>query len=147
MRKLLKSFKTEINPTEEQKVKIRKTIGTCRFIYNFYLAHNKELYDKGEKFMSSNKFRIWLNNEYLPNHPEYSWIKEAYSKAVTQAVNNEELSPQEELMQDIVSILHEFSGRLYGLRKYKKQIEKDEEIAKELQNGNKSDRRTESQNS
>ena len=88
MRKLLKSFKTEINPTEEQKVKIRKTIGTCRFIYNLYLAHNKELYDKGEKFMSSNKFRIWLNNEYLPNHPEYSWIKEAYSKAVTQAVNN-----------------------------------------------------------
>ena len=88
MRKLLKSFKTEINPTEEQKVKIRKTIGTCRFIYNFYLAHNKELYDKGEKFMSSNKFRVWLNNEYLLNHPEYSWIKEAYSKAVTQAVNN-----------------------------------------------------------
>ena len=88
MRKLLKSFKTEINPTEEQKVKIRKTTGTCRFIYNFYLAHNKELYDKGEKFMSSNKFRVWLNNEYLPNHPEYSWIKEAYSKAVTQAVNN-----------------------------------------------------------
>lgn len=38
--------------------------------------------------MSSNKFRVWLNNEYLPQHPEYSWIKEAYSKAVTQAVNN-----------------------------------------------------------
>ena len=90
MRKLLKSFKTEINPTEEQKVKIRKTTGTCRFIYNLYLAHNKELYDKGEKFMSSNKFRVWLNNEYLPNHPEYFWIKEAYSKAVTQAVNNEQ---------------------------------------------------------
>ena len=38
-----------------------------------------------------------------------------------------------------------FSCRLYGLRKYKKQIERDEEIAKELQNGNQSDRRTESQ--
>ena len=85
---MLKSFKTEINPTEEQKTKIRKTIGTCRYIYNFYLAHNKELYNNGEKFMSSNKFRVWLNNEYLPQHPEYSWIKEAYSKAVTQAVNN-----------------------------------------------------------
>ena len=57
-------------------------------------------------------------------------------------VNNEELSPQEELVQDIVSILHVFSCRLYGLRKYKKQIERDEEIAKELQDGNKSDRRT-----
>ena len=88
MRELLKSFKTEINPSEEQKVKIRKTIGTCRFVYNFYLAHNKELHEKGEKFMSSNQFRVWLNNEYLPKHPEYSWIKEAYSKAVTQAVNN-----------------------------------------------------------
>ena len=88
MRKLLKSFKTEINPTEEQKVKIRKTIGTCRFIYNFYLAHNKELHESGKKFMSSSQFRIWLNNEYLPSHPEYSWIKEAYSKSVTQAVNN-----------------------------------------------------------
>ena len=88
MRELLKSFKTEINPSEEQKVKIRKTIGTCRFIYNFYLAHNKKLHEKGEKFMSSNRFRVWLNNEYLPSHPEYSWIKNAYSKAVTQAVNN-----------------------------------------------------------
>ena len=88
MRELLNSFKTEINPSEEQKVKIRKTIGTCRFIYNFYLAHNKKLHEKGEKFMSSNRFRVWLNNEYLPSHPEYSWIKNAYSKAVTQAVNN-----------------------------------------------------------
>ena len=77
-----------MNPTEEQKVKIRKTIGTCRFIYNFYLAHNKELHENGEKFMSSSQFRVWLNNEYLPSHPEYSWIKEAYSKSVTQAVNN-----------------------------------------------------------
>ena len=85
---MLKSFKTEINPTEEQKVRIRKTIGTCRFIYNFYLAHNKELHESGKKFMSSSRFRVWLNNEYLPNHLEYSWIKEAYSKSVTQAVND-----------------------------------------------------------
>ena len=62
---MLKSFKTEINPTEEQKIKIRKTIGTCRYIYNFYLTHNKELYDNGKKFMSGKSFSVWLNNEYL----------------------------------------------------------------------------------
>ena len=89
---MLKSFKTEINPTEDQKVKIRKTIGTCRFIYNFYLAHNKELHESGKKFMSSSQFRVWLNNEFLPSHPEYSWIKEAYSKSVTQAVNNGQIA-------------------------------------------------------
>lgn len=86
MRKLRKSFKTEINPTEEQKVKIRKTIGTCRFIYNFYLAHNKELHENGEKFMSGKSFSVWLNNEYLPKHPEYAWIKEVSSKSVKHSI-------------------------------------------------------------
>ena len=49
--------------------------------------------------------------------------------------------------EDIVSILHVFSCRLYGLRKYKKLIERDEEIAEELQDGNKSNRGAESQDS
>ena len=85
---MLKSFKTEINPTEEQKVKIRKTIGTCRYIYNFYLAHNKELYDKGEKFMSGKSFSVWLNNEYLPQNPDKLWIKEVSSKSVKRSIEN-----------------------------------------------------------
>ena len=88
MRKLLKSFKTEINPTEEQKVKIRKTIGTCRYIYNFYLAHNKELHDNGEKFMSGKSFSVWLNNEYLLKNPDKLWIKEASSKSVKRSIEN-----------------------------------------------------------
>ena len=88
MRKLLKSFKTEINPSEEQKVKIHKTIGTCRFIYNFYLVHNKELYDKGEKFMSGKSFSVWLNNEYLPQNPDKLWIKEVSSKSVKHSIEN-----------------------------------------------------------
>ena len=88
MRTLLKSFKTEINPTEEQKVKIRKTIGACRYIYNFYLAHNKELHDNGEKFMSGKSFSVWLNNEYLPKNPDKLWIKEASSKSVKRSIEN-----------------------------------------------------------
>ena len=88
MWKLLKSFKTEINPSEEQKVKIHKTIGTCRFIYNFYLAHNKELYDKGKKFMSGKSFSVWLNNEYLPQNPDKLWIKEVSSKSVKHSIEN-----------------------------------------------------------
>ena len=85
---LLKSYKTEINPTLEQKIKIEKTIGTCRFVYNFYLAHNRELYDKGEKFMSGKSFSVWLNNEYLPNNPEYQWIREVSSKSVKKSIEN-----------------------------------------------------------
>jgi predicted site-specific integrase-resolvase len=70
----------------------------------------------------------------------YDWFEKFCKKFNTKImiVNNEALSPNEELVQDIISILHVFSCRLYGLRKYKNQIKEDAEIAKELQNGNKS---------
>ena len=85
---MLKSFKTEINPSKEQQSKINKTIGTCRYIYNFYLSHNKELYDKGEKFMSGKSFSVWLNNEYLSENPDKLWIKEVSSKSVKKAIED-----------------------------------------------------------
>ena len=85
---MLKSFKTEISPTEEQMKKINKTIGTCRFIYNFYIAHNKELYENGEKFMSGRAFSVWLNNEYLPNNPDKMWIKEVSTKSVKKSMED-----------------------------------------------------------
>ena len=79
----------------------------------------------------------------------YDWFEKFCMKFHTTIVivNNEELSLQEELVQDIVSILHVFSCRLYGLRKYKKQIERDEEIVKELQDGDPSHTRAENQDS
>lgn len=68
----------------------------------------------------------------------YDWFEKFCEKFNTEIiiVNNETLSPNEERVQDIISILHVFSCRIYGLRKYKNQIKGDEEIAKELQNGN-----------
>lgn len=64
----------------------------------------------------------------------YNWFEKFCNKFGTTilVVNNEELSPQEELVQDIISILHVFSCRLYGLRKYKNQIKKDESLAKKF---------------
>lgn len=85
---MLKSFKTEINPTPEQKNKINRTIGTCRFVYNFYIAHNKEIYGAEKKFMSGMDFQKWLNNTWLKEHPEYLWIKKVSSKSVKQSIMN-----------------------------------------------------------
>lgn len=53
-------------------------------------------------------------------------------------INNPDTSPQKELVDDLISIIHVFSCRIYGLRKYKKDISLDES----LQNGNLSDERT-----
>lgn len=85
---LKRAYKIEINPTDEQKSKIHKTIGVSRFIYNFYIAHNKELYEREGKFISGIDFSKWLNNEYIPNNQDMKWIKEVSSKATKQAIMN-----------------------------------------------------------
>ncbi len=43
--------------------------------------------------------------------------------------NQESLSPQREMVEDLMAIIHTFSCRLYGLRSYKKQIKKIAEIS------------------
>ncbi|HII4525687.1 TPA: RNA-guided endonuclease InsQ/TnpB family protein [Clostridium perfringens] len=83
-----RAYKIEINPTNEQKSKIHRTIGASRFIYNFYIARNKEIYKREGKFVSGMDFSKWLNNEYIPNNQEMNWIKEVSSKATKQAIMN-----------------------------------------------------------
>jgi len=41
-----------------------------------------------------------------------------------QVVNQESLSPEKEMVEDLMSIIHTFSCRLYGLRSYKKTLKK-----------------------
>lgn len=86
----MRAYKTEINPTDEQKRIIHQTLGVCRFIYNFYLAHNKEMHTREKRFVSGMEFSKWLNNEFIPNNPEYNWIKDVSTKAVKQAIMNGE---------------------------------------------------------
>ena len=83
-----RAYKIEINPTNEQKSKIHQTIGVSRFIYNFYIARNKEIYEREGKFVSGMDFSKWLNNEYIPNNQDKKWIKEVSSKATKQAIMN-----------------------------------------------------------
>ena len=60
----------------------------------------------------------------------YSWfdnfLKSKGSEIIV--VNNQTLSPQQELVEDLISIIQIFSCRIYGLRKYKKKIKNDEEL-------------------
>lgn len=53
-------------------------------------------------------------------------------------INNPDTAPQKELVDDLISIIHVFSRRIYSLRKYKKDISLDES----LQDGNLSDERS-----
>ena len=45
-----------------------------------------------------------------------------------EVVNNEKTSPEKEVVDDLISIIHCFSCRVYGLRKYKTEIVKDNSL-------------------
>ncbi len=85
---MLKSYKTEIKPTPEQIQIIHRTIGVCRYLYNFYLSYNKEVYELEKKFISGMDFHKWVNNVYLKENPDKLWIKEVSSKAAKQSIMN-----------------------------------------------------------
>lgn len=54
----------------------------------------------------------------------FEWF-ESFSKrhgTSIEVMNQESLSPEAEMTKDLLSIIHCFSSRLYGLRKYKKSI-------------------------
>lgn len=86
----MKTFKTEIKLSKDQKIKIHKTIGVARFVYNFYIAENKKFYKKNKSFLSAYDFSKWLNNEFIPNNKDYSWIKDVSSKSTKQSIRNAE---------------------------------------------------------
>lgn len=87
---MMKAYKIEINPTEEQKTKINKTMGVCRFIYNLYISKNKEEYETTKKFISAYDFSKYINNVFIKENPSYAWIKDVSSKSVKQSVCNAE---------------------------------------------------------
>ncbi|WP_297522805.1 helix-turn-helix domain-containing protein [uncultured Clostridium sp.] len=90
---MLKAYKTEIKPTEQQKLKIEQSIGVCRYLYNFYISKNIELYnqfkeekiDKKDAFISANNFDKYINNE-VKVLDEFSFINTGGSKARKKAI-------------------------------------------------------------
>lgn len=87
---MLKSYKVEIKPTKIQINKIRQTFGVCRFIYNLFIYENIKNHENKLKFITAMSFSKWLNNIYLKENLDKSWIKEVSSKSVKQAMFNAE---------------------------------------------------------
>jgi len=96
---MLKGFKTELRVTKQHIAKIHQSIGVCRFLYNSYLAKNKELYklfengeiDKKSAFMSANDFDKYINNE-VKVLDEFKWIDNCGSKARKKSILNAEIA-------------------------------------------------------
>ena len=63
-----------------------------------------------------------VNLPYLDR--EFDWFESLCQRKGCELLilNNESLSPEQEMVQDLMTIVYCFSSRLYGLRNYKKKL-------------------------
>lgn len=96
--RLYRAYKTELDPTDEQRVKMRQNMGVCRYLYNAYLNMNIRLfqmYNRGllderqDHFISAINFDKYVNRK-LKVLPQYEWIGKCGSKARKKALVNAE---------------------------------------------------------
>ncbi len=84
---MLKAYKFRIYPNKEQQIKINKTFGCCRFVFNNVLSYRKEMYEKENKSLS----KLDCNN--YCNHilkDKFIWLKEVDKFALTNSIYNME---------------------------------------------------------
>ena len=76
--KIHKGYKFKLEPTEEQKIKINKTLGCCRFVYNSMLDRRIKGYKRRGESMS------YIDTQnLLPKMKQYlPWLAEVDSQAI-----------------------------------------------------------------
>ncbi|OOM06408.1 RNA-guided endonuclease InsQ/TnpB family protein [Clostridium saccharobutylicum] len=77
--------KVRLYPTKEHEQKLRQSVGTARFIYNWALARQEENYKNGGKFISDNDLRKELT---ILKNTELKWLNEVSNNIAKQAVKD-----------------------------------------------------------
>lgn len=90
LKTILRAYKYRIYPNKAQAELINKTIGCCRFVYNYYLNKKIELYKAEQKSMTYNACANDLKN--LKN--QYEWLKEADSISLQQTLRDLDVAYQ-----------------------------------------------------
>lgn len=85
-----KCYKYRIYPNDEQREKISKTFGCCRFVYNKFLAERMEAYKQKGKTPS----RFEQDKKLTSLKKELIWLKEADSTSLQFVVQNLDMAYQ-----------------------------------------------------
>ena len=91
-----KAYKYRLYPTEAQKEFFAQNFGCKRFIYNYFLAQQKNAYEdfkagkagKAEKPKPLSHFDIGKQITLLKKDEEYAWLKEVDSNALNYAAED-----------------------------------------------------------
>lgn len=81
-----RAYKFRLYPNKEQEILINKTIGSSRFVFNYFLHLWNEAYKKTGKGLTYNKCATMIPT--LKKSNEYSWLKEVDSIALQSSVKN-----------------------------------------------------------
>ena len=79
-----KAYKFRIYPNKEQEILIQKTFGSCRFVYNHYLAKRIEMYKTDKSTINYNQCSNDLKNLKV----DYSWLREIDSVAIQSSLKD-----------------------------------------------------------
>ena len=89
---MLRAVKIRLLPTVEQEVLFRKSVGSARWAYNYFLSENRRVYQeflngKSEtKSISEGKIRKYINN--VLKRTTHKWLSEVSSNVMKQAVKD-----------------------------------------------------------
>lgn len=83
---MLKAFKYELNPNEEQRVILAKHFGCTRFIYNWGLNETSKAYKETGKNISC--FDLMKRVTQMKKEQETEWLKEVHSQPLQMALRN-----------------------------------------------------------
>ena len=85
-----KAYKYRIYPNKKQKEIIAKTFGSCRFVYNKYLAKRIEIYEKNKETFSY----VQCANDMKQLKSELEWLKEVDSTALQSSLRDLDVAYQ-----------------------------------------------------
>lgn len=80
---MLLAYKYRIYPTKADKILLAKHFGSCRFLYNYFLAYRQNEYQKG------NKVSYYMTQKELTKMKalsQYSWLNEVASQSLIMAI-------------------------------------------------------------
>ena len=81
---IYRAYKFRMYPTKEQELLVNKTIGSSRFIYNYYLDKKQLLY----KEFNINYNIKDMKKDLIPLYSKYSWLKEVDSMSLRMTLDN-----------------------------------------------------------
>lgn len=85
-----KAYKYRIYPNKKQKEIIAKTFGSCRFVYNKYLAKRIEMYEVNKETFSY----VQCANDMKQLKLELEWLKEVDSTALQSSLRDLDMAYQ-----------------------------------------------------